>query len=93
VIEGTLDIARIEGGKLTLDIKAMDLPELLQQIVGMFELQARNKGLSFEYRATGDVPRCARRRKTPAPDPDQHHRQCRQIYGARWRDIQCRMPA
>jgi len=56
VIEGTLDIARIEGGKLTLDIKAMDLPELLQQIVGMFELQARNKGLSFEYRATGDVP-------------------------------------
>ena len=56
VIEGTLDIARIEGGKLTLDIKAMDLPELLQQIVGMFELQARNKGLSFKYQPVGEVP-------------------------------------
>ena len=56
MIEGTLDIARIEGGKLTLDIKAMDLPELLQQIVGMFELQARNKGLSFKYQPVGEVP-------------------------------------
>jgi signal transduction histidine kinase len=44
VIERTLDIARIEGGKLTLDIKAMDFPELMQQLVWMFELQARDKG-------------------------------------------------
>ncbi|TXT30117.1 MAG: response regulator receiver [Rhodocyclaceae bacterium] len=60
VIEGTLDIARIEGGKLTLDVKAMDFPELMQQIVGMFELQARNKGLSFEYRPLGEVPAVVR---------------------------------
>jgi len=60
VIEGTLDIARIEGGKLTLDVRAMDFPELMQQIVGMFELQARNKGLSFEYRPLGEVPAVVR---------------------------------
>ncbi len=60
VIEGTLDIARIEGGKLTLDVKAMDFPELMQQIVGMFELQARNKGLSFDYRPVGEVPAVVR---------------------------------
>ncbi|MBU1363693.1 MAG: response regulator [Gammaproteobacteria bacterium] len=60
VIEGTLDIARIEGGKLTLDVKAMDFPELMQQIVGMFELQARNKGLSFEYRPLGEIPAVVR---------------------------------
>ena len=60
VIEGTLDIARIEGGKLTLDVKAMDFPELMQQIVGMFELQARNKGLSFEYQPVGEVPAVVR---------------------------------
>ncbi|NTV68908.1 MAG: response regulator [Azonexaceae bacterium] len=60
VIEGTLDIARIEGGKLTLDVRAMDFPELMQQIVGMFELQARNKGLSFEYRPVGEVPAVVR---------------------------------
>ena len=60
VIEGTLDIARIEGGKLTLDVKAMDFPELMQQIVGMFELQARNKGLSFEYHPIGETPAVVR---------------------------------
>jgi len=56
VIEGTLDIARIEGGKLTLEVKALDFPDLLNQLVGMFELQARNKGLSFTYRPVGEVP-------------------------------------
>jgi signal transduction histidine kinase/purine-cytosine permease-like protein/FixJ family two-component response regulator len=60
VIEGTLDIARIEGGKLTLDVRAMDFPELMQQIVGMFELQARNKGLNFEYCPLGEVPAVVR---------------------------------
>ncbi|MBS1138953.1 MAG: Response regulator receiver:ATP-binding region, ATPase-like:Histidine kinase N-terminal [Proteobacteria bacterium] len=60
VIEGTLDIARIEGGKLTLDVKAMDFPELMQQIVGMFELQARNKGLSFDYQPVGELPAVVR---------------------------------
>ena len=56
VIEGTLDIARIEGGKLTLDIRAMDFPEFMQQIVGMFDLQARNKGLVFDYQPVGELP-------------------------------------
>ena len=56
VIEGTLDIARIEGGKLTLDVRALDFPDFLHQIVGMFELQARNKGLSFDYQPAGEIP-------------------------------------
>ena len=60
VIEGTLDIARIESGKLTLDVKAMDFPELMQQIVGMFELQARNKGLTFDYQPVGELPAIVR---------------------------------
>ncbi|MEY2631621.1 MAG: hypothetical protein RIR00_275 [Pseudomonadota bacterium] len=60
VIEGTLDIARIEGGKLTLDVKAMDFTELMQQLVGMFELQARNKGLEFDYQPVGTLPAVVR---------------------------------
>jgi len=60
VIEGTLDIARIEGGKLTLDVRALDFPDLMQQIVGMFELQARNKGLSFDYQPVGELPAVVR---------------------------------
>ncbi|MBE0547163.1 MAG: response regulator, partial [Rubrivivax sp.] len=49
LIEGTLDIARIEAGKLALDPKPMRLREALQQIVQMFELQALSKGLRFEH--------------------------------------------
>ncbi len=60
VIEGTLDIARIEGGKLSLDVRAMDFPDFMQQIVGMFELQARNKGLSFDYQPAGELPAVVR---------------------------------
>ncbi len=48
LIEGTLDIARIESGKLALDPKPMRLREALQQIAQMFELQAASKGLRFE---------------------------------------------
>ncbi|WP_222862209.1 hybrid sensor histidine kinase/response regulator [Zoogloea oleivorans] len=56
VIEGTLDIARIEGGKLTLDVKPLDFADFMQQIVGMFELQARNKGLVFCFAPKGEIP-------------------------------------
>ena len=49
LIDGTLDIARIENGKLEFDMKPLRLPEFIQQIMGMFEIQARNKGLNFDY--------------------------------------------
>ena len=60
VIEGTLDIARIEGGKLTLDVKAINFHDLLEQMVRTFELQARNKGLDFRYEAQGEIPQTVR---------------------------------
>src|SRR5690606_18355686 len=60
LIEGTLDIARIEGGKLTFDSAPLKLPEFLRQLVGMFELQARNKGIAFEYAVTGELPSVVR---------------------------------
>ncbi|MBI1175699.1 MAG: response regulator [Sideroxydans sp.] len=56
LIEGTLDIARIEGGKVSLAIKPLHFPEFVQQIVGMFELQARNKGIDFRYQLVGELP-------------------------------------
>jgi signal transduction histidine kinase len=59
LIEGTLDIARIEGGKLALDVKPMRLREALQQIVQMFELQALSKGLRFEH-DVADAPTLVR---------------------------------
>ena len=59
LIEGTLDIARIEGGKLTLDARPLRLREALQQIVQMFELQALSKGLHFEH-DVADAPTLVR---------------------------------
>lgn len=56
LIEGTLDIARIESGKLTFDIKPIKFPDFINQIVSMFELQARNKGLQFTYDIEGELP-------------------------------------
>ena len=53
LIEGTLDIARIEGGKFALNPKPMRLRQALQQIVQMFELQALSKGLKFEHDIAG----------------------------------------
>lgn len=56
LIEGTLDIARIESGKLKFDIKPIRFPEFIQQIVSMFELQAHNKGLQFVHQVIGELP-------------------------------------
>ncbi len=59
LIEGTLDIARIEGGKLTLEARPLRLREALQQIVQMFELQALSKGLRFDH-DVADAPTLVR---------------------------------
>jgi signal transduction histidine kinase/CheY-like chemotaxis protein/purine-cytosine permease-like protein len=56
VIEGTLDIARIEGGRLTLDVQPLAFGPFLEHIVKMFEVQASNKGLDFAYRVEGHLP-------------------------------------
>ena len=60
LIEGTLDIARIESGKFTLNIRPLDFPDFIQQLVGMFEQQARQKGLDFHYLPDGPLPAMVR---------------------------------
>jgi len=49
LIEGRLDIARIESGKFTLDVRPLDFQDFMQDLVGMVEQQARQKGLDFFY--------------------------------------------
>jgi len=60
LIEGTQDIARIEGGKLTLDTRPLDFPGFVQEIVAMFEPQARGKGISFDYQPLSELPASVR---------------------------------
>jgi len=47
LIEGTLDLAHIESGKLTLNVKPMQFSELVSDIASLFELEALAKGLAF----------------------------------------------
>jgi signal transduction histidine kinase/DNA-binding NarL/FixJ family response regulator len=56
LIEGTLDIARIESGKMKLNITQLQFRDLIQQIVSMFELQAFKKKLNFEFEALSYLP-------------------------------------
>lgn len=49
LIESTLDVARIEAGKLTLDVKPLNLRALMDELAGLFELQAQAKGLAFRF--------------------------------------------
>ncbi len=60
LIEGTLDMAHIESGKLTLNIKPMQFSELVQDIASLFELEALAKGLAFRCDMAGVLPRVVR---------------------------------
>ena len=60
LIEGTLDIARIESGKLALQVQPMQFAAGLQEMAGMFELQAAAKGLAFHYEPEGTLPEWVR---------------------------------
>ena len=60
LIEGTLDIARIEGGRLRLDNKPMRFRECVEEIVRMFELQAAAKGIAFRRVLADALPEVVR---------------------------------
>ncbi len=60
IIEGTLDIARIESGKLTLAIKPMAFADGVAEMAHLFELQARAKGLDFRFEPLGKLPATVR---------------------------------
>jgi signal transduction histidine kinase/DNA-binding NarL/FixJ family response regulator len=60
LIEGTLDIARIESGKVTLDVRPMNFANFVQELASLFELEAQAKGLTFHYLEGGVLPAVVR---------------------------------
>jgi signal transduction histidine kinase/CheY-like chemotaxis protein len=60
LIEGTLDMAYIESGKLTLNVKPMQFASGMHEMAGMFELQAAAKGLLFHFEVQGSIPEWVR---------------------------------
>jgi signal transduction histidine kinase/DNA-binding NarL/FixJ family response regulator len=56
VIEGLLEISKIEARRLDLHRDQVMLKGLLDQLVEMFGIQARAKGLTFDYQCESDLP-------------------------------------
>jgi signal transduction histidine kinase/CheY-like chemotaxis protein/purine-cytosine permease-like protein len=49
LIEGVLEVSKIEAGRLFVHRDEVQLRPLLEQLVNMFKLQAVSKGLEFQY--------------------------------------------
>ena len=56
LIDGILDISKIEAGRLYLSRDEVRLSEFLDQIVGMFRLQAAAKGIDFVFKRPAVLP-------------------------------------
>ncbi|GBQ38253.1 ATP-binding protein [Acidocella aminolytica] len=56
LIEGLMDISKIEAGRIDIERREVNFPDFLAQITGMFRLQAAAKGLSFEFETPSRLP-------------------------------------
>lgn len=56
LIEGLLDISKIEAGRLDLHRDEVRIDLLMEQLVHMFRLQAEEKGLAFSYHGPTRLP-------------------------------------
>jgi signal transduction histidine kinase/CheY-like chemotaxis protein len=56
IVDGLLDISRIESGVLKLNRDIVPLSALLESLVEMFRVQAENKGLQFHYHPAANLP-------------------------------------
>ena len=58
LIDGLLDLARIEAGRLRLEPGPLQLPQFLDELARMVRPQAQAKGLNFRFEQAGRLPAC-----------------------------------
>ena len=56
LIEGLLEISKIEAGRLTVHRDEFNLTAVLDQLVTMFKNQASKKGIAFHYQPCDNLP-------------------------------------
>ncbi|MBH0238611.1 hybrid sensor histidine kinase/response regulator [Methylobrevis albus] len=56
LIDGLLDVSRIEAGRLQLSRNEVRIGDFLDQLVDMFKLQAQAKGLDFAFERPANLP-------------------------------------
>ncbi|WP_227670797.1 GAF domain-containing hybrid sensor histidine kinase/response regulator [Psychrobacter proteolyticus] len=49
IIDGILDLSKVESGKMTIDSVPLNLATLCNEVVSLFATKARQRGLSLEY--------------------------------------------
>jgi signal transduction histidine kinase/CheY-like chemotaxis protein len=57
LINDVLDIAKIEAGKLQLEVSTFDLHEMVREVADMMRLRAQQKGLQLEVEQSPQFPR------------------------------------
>ncbi|WP_255586604.1 ATP-binding response regulator [Hephaestia mangrovi] len=60
LVESLLEISRIESGTVKLRSDVVQLPALLDDVVDMFRMQAKAKGIELRYEPAGRLPRFVR---------------------------------
>jgi PAS domain S-box-containing protein len=60
IIDGILDLSKVEAGQMTVERIACDLPALLSDISSLMRPRAIEKGLGFNVTFDGTVPRLVR---------------------------------
>jgi signal transduction histidine kinase/CheY-like chemotaxis protein/purine-cytosine permease-like protein len=58
LIDGLLDISKIEAGHFHLNRNEVWIREFLDQLVSMFRLQADAKGIAFRFEVSDRLPQC-----------------------------------
>jgi signal transduction histidine kinase/purine-cytosine permease-like protein/CheY-like chemotaxis protein len=64
LIEGLLDISKIEAGRIQIERRVVRFEEFLSQIVDMFRLQAEAKGIGFVFERPPVLPTAVRMDET-----------------------------
>lgn len=57
LVDGLVDVSRIENGSVRISRDRVDLHDLLEQIVGMFAIQAQARGIAFDFAGAAHLPR------------------------------------
>jgi len=56
LVDGLVDVSRIENGSVRLARVPVSLPDLLEQIAGMARIQATTRGIGFDYARPRNLP-------------------------------------
>ncbi len=92
LIDGLLDISKIESGLRRLSRDKVQLIDFLDQLADMFRIQASAKGLEFRYARAASAGLGPHRQQDPAPDPDQPSVECGEIHRNRPCRAECPLP-